>query len=50
MGPDGVPYGLDYNVLPEIWRRTKTAPALRDEIFQAIQAMEGAALAEMRKR
>lgn len=43
MGPGGV-YGLNYAVLPEIWRRTKTPVAQRDEIFDAIQVMESAAL------
>lgn len=48
MGPGGA-YGLDYGVLPEIWRRTKTKPADRDRVFEAIRVMEAAALAEINK-
>lgn len=42
-------YGLDYGVLPEIWRRTKTPPAKRDQVFASLQIMEREALKEMRK-
>lgn len=47
-GPAG-PIGLDYNVLPEIWRRLKVPPAQRDTVFRDLQVMEDAALAELRK-
>lgn len=39
--------GLDYNVLPEIWRRTKTPVADRDDVFRCLQVMENAALEMM---
>lgn len=39
--------GLDYSVLPEVWRRTKTPPAERDDCFHALQILESAALAAM---
>lgn len=39
--------GLDYSALPEVWRRTKTQPAERDEVFQCLRVMEGAALEHM---
>jgi hypothetical protein len=41
--------GLDYSALPEVWRRTKTSPALRDEVFEQLRYMEVAALNEMHK-
>ncbi|EGK71902.1 hypothetical protein METUNv1_01680 [Methyloversatilis universalis FAM5] len=47
-GPAGA-IGLDYNVLPEIWRRCKVPPAERDRVFSDLQVMEDAALAELRK-
>jgi hypothetical protein len=40
----GGAYGLDLNVLPEIWRRLKVPPTERDEIFESLLLMEGAAL------
>jgi len=41
--------GLDYSVLPEIWRRTKTKIEDRDSVFLDLRIMEEAALQEMRK-
>lgn len=38
------PVGLDYAVLPEIWRRTKTPPQDRDDAFDCLRVMEDAAL------
>lgn len=49
VGPGG-PYGLDLGVLPEIWRRLKVPPALRDDIFADLYVMEAAALEEMAKQ
>lgn len=43
VGPQGA-YGLDYSVMPEIWRRLKVPVAERDTVFAAIQVMESAAL------
>ncbi len=45
-GPAGAT-GLDYSALPEVWRRTQTAPADRDDVFAALQLLEGAALSAM---
>lgn len=42
--------GLDYGVLPEIWRRTKTPIEDRDEVFDDLRIMEDAALETMRKQ
>jgi len=39
--------GLDYNVLPEMWRRLKIHPDDRDFVFSDIQVMEAAALRQM---
>lgn len=41
--------GLDYGVLPEVWRRLKVPPADRDSMFADLQVLEDAALEEMRK-
>lgn len=46
VGPAGAT-GLDYSVLPEVWRRTKTAPADRNDVFASLQVLEGAALGAM---
>lgn len=43
------PTGLDYSALPETWRRTKTPPADRDQVFAALRILEVAALNEMHK-
>lgn len=43
-------YGLDMNVLPEIWRRLKVPPCDRDEIFESLLHMEDAALAFLHKK
>ena len=40
--------GLDYNVLPEIWRRLKIPFQDRDYIFKDIMIMENKALEIMR--
>jgi hypothetical protein len=45
----GGPYGLDLNVLPEIWRRLKVPPSERDEIFESLLLMEGPALEQIHK-
>ena len=39
--------GLDYGVLPEIWRRLKVPPQDRDAVFFDLQVIERAALAAM---
>lgn len=44
------PTGLDYSALPEVWRRTKTAPADRDDVFADIEVMQDAALEVMREK
>ena len=44
----GQPCGFDYAALPEVWRRTKTPIHRRDEIFDELRLMEGAALEVMR--
>lgn len=43
----GGAYGLDFNVLPEIWRRLKIPREKRDDIFADLLVMESAALEEM---
>lgn len=47
-GMTGAAVGLDYSVLPEMWRRTKTPPAERDAVFDDLRVMEDAALEQMR--
>lgn len=42
------PTGLDYSALPEVWRRTKTAPQDRDDVFDCLRVMEDAALEHIR--
>lgn len=44
------PVGLDYNVLPEIWRRTKTPIQDRDAVFADLLILEGEALEQMRAK
>ena len=39
-----IPVGLDYGVLPEIWRRLKIPVKDRDFIFEDLRVMEDAAL------
>lgn len=39
--------GLDYSVLPEIWRRCKVPPDERDTVFSDLQVIELAALSAM---
>jgi hypothetical protein len=41
--------GLDYGVLPEMWRRTKTPMKDRDQVFNDLRTLEDAALETMRK-
>lgn len=48
-GMSGVATGLNYAVLPEIWRRLKVPPASRDDVFDDLRVMEHAALEQMRK-
>lgn len=48
-GMSGACVGLDYSVLPEMWRRAKVPPALRDEVFDDLRVMEEAALLQMSK-
>jgi hypothetical protein len=40
--------GLDYSALPEVWRRTKTPPKDRDDVFDCLRVMEDAALEHIR--
>lgn len=42
--------GLDYGVLPEIWRRLKVPPAERGEAFSLLGVLEVAALEAMHSR
>lgn len=42
--------GLDYSVLPEIWRRLKVPPGDRDDVFSGLQAIEQAALEAMHEK
>lgn len=46
----GGPVGLRYEVLPEIWRRTKTPPKDRDDVFDDLRTLEDAALEIMREK
>lgn len=41
------PTGLDYGVLPEIWRRLRVPPDQRDAVFMDLRVIEGAALEQM---
>lgn len=43
----GGPTGLDYNVLPEIWRRLKIPKKERDQTFEDLRELERAALSVM---
>ena len=45
----GGPTGLDYNVLPEIWKRLKVPKKDRDQVFDDLQEMEHTALVTMAK-
>lgn len=42
--------GLDYGVLPEMWRRLKVPTDQRDEAFAGLRAIEIAALDAMRNK
>jgi hypothetical protein len=39
--------GLDYAALSEVWRRLKVPPAERDDVFDDLRVLEGAALRQM---
>lgn len=39
--------GMDYSVLPEMWRRMRVPVDERDQVFSDLQVMEAAALAAM---
>ena len=42
--------GLDYNVLPEIWKRTGTRKKDRNDIFRGLRIMEHAAMEELNRQ
>jgi len=42
--------GLDYNALPVVMRLSGVPASERNEVFQSIMILEGAALEEMRKK
>jgi hypothetical protein len=44
------PTGMDYSVLPELWRRLKVPPEQRDDVFHDLRVLEGAALEEIHKK
>lgn len=44
------PTGLDYNVLPEIWKRLGVKKKDRDQVFADLQEMERAALSVMARQ
>lgn len=46
MGPGG-PTGLDYNVLPMIWRLYRVKPKDQRALFDDVRVMESAALGAM---
>lgn len=48
-GMSGVPTGLDYSALSEVWRRTKTPSADRDAVFDDLRVMEEAALQQVQQ-
>jgi len=41
------PTGLDYNALPEIWKRVEVRKKERNRVFADLQEMERAALSVM---
>ena len=49
MGMNG-PTGLDYNVLPEMWKRLDIRKRDRNRVFEDLQDMERAALRVMAKQ
>lgn len=49
MGMNG-PTGLDYNVLPELWRRMEIKKRERNQVFADLQEMERAALSVMARQ
>lgn len=49
MGPMG-PIGLDYNVLPILWKLFGIKASERSAIFDDLRILEDSALAEMRLR
>jgi len=44
------PTGLDYNVLPELWRRLDIRKKERNRVFADLQEMERAALSVMARQ
>lgn len=44
------PTGLDYNVLPELWKRLGIKKKDRDQVFADLQEMERAALTVMARQ
>lgn len=44
------PTGLDYNVLPELWKRLGIKKKDRDQVFADLQEMERAALSVMARQ
>lgn len=42
--------GLDYGVLPEVWRRLRVRRSHRDNVFRDLTVMEHAALLAMREK
>lgn len=42
--------GLDYGVLPELWRRLRVRRSHRDDVFHDLTVMEHAALIAMREK
>lgn len=46
----GNPTGLDYNVLPELWKRLEIKKKDRNRVFADLQEMERAALSVMARQ
>lgn len=44
------PTGLDYNVLPELWKRLEVRKKDRNQVFTDLQEMERAALSVMARQ
>lgn len=49
IGMNG-PTGLDYNVLPELWKRLEVKKKERNRVFADLQEMERAALSVMARQ
>lgn len=43
------PTGLDYGVLPEVWKRLRVPKKKRDRVFDDLRVIEAGALNEMHK-